>query len=374
MSSPNRAERRRQERAAAKARALYHGTAGVLADEIARDGLRVGQEGRVFLTDSRAIARSYAIWEAARQAQRGHPGRPHIGAIITVSVPMALTVEQNSYPPALPWQTRMLDGVSYFTTQPIGPDLIGPIELWEIEELLDGDTLDTVIADLMRVCRAVPRAGAIGDAAPMIARSALHNAVPDHWGLLDAIREASPNARSRWHGEKHWLGVLAAAVRILERGCRADPAVLLAFCLLHDAQRIGEGHDPRHGERAAKLADRLDGDLLHLDAGQRDRLRRALIDHDRGKTSTDETIGACWDADRLTLPRVGIAVDAALLSTVEARALLAAGGRVPDPADCDWDWALSRMYLLAASGAVTRIRYPRGDLLTTTALTAAGLG
>ena len=325
---------------------LFHGTAGVLVDDIRRDGLTVGQEGRVYMTDSRAAARSYAIWAAAEQAQLGHPA-PHTGAVFTVTA-SGLTVEQNSYPPPLPWQTTMLACVSYFTTEPITPEMIGTVDSWEIEELRDDATLDAVIREHELICRALPRADAVGNAAPTIRRNGLHKAIPDHWALLNAIRDASPNARSRWHGESHWLGVLAAAVRILERGSPADPAVLLAFCLLHDAQRRSEGRDARHGERAAAFADRLHGELLRLNPRQRDLLRRALIDHDCGLTTTDANIGAAWDADRLTLPRVGIKVDPRMLSTAEARELAGEPGAVPDAAACDWDWALSRMFVLAA--------------------------
>lgn len=350
----NRAERRRQARAAAKRRTLFHGTAAALVAEIERDGLKVGQEGRVYLTDSRAIARSYAVWETAQQLALGN-GQA-IGAVLTVTVPGPLTVERDSFPPPLPWETTMLSGVSYFTTEPITPAMIASVKRFEIEELRDEETLEAVIAEHELVCAAVPRSDAIGSAAPLIARSGLHDAIPDHWALLDAVIAASPNARSRWHGESHWLGVLAAAVRLLERGSRADPAVLLAFCVLHDSLRRSEGHDPKHGERAAAFADRLHPEHLRLSARQRELLRRALVDHDRGLTTRAVTIGACWDADRLTLPRVGITINPRMLSTAQGRQLACAPDSVPEPAACDWDWALSRMYLLASRGRAVASR------------------
>ena len=37
-----------------------------------------------------------------------------------------------------------------------------------------------------------------------------------------------------------------------------------------------------------------------------------------GLVSEDPTVGACWDADRLDLPRVGIQPDPALFSTARA--------------------------------------------------------
>lgn len=48
-------------------------------------------------------------------------------------------------------------------------------------------------------------------------------------------------------------------------------------------------------------------------------LVEALADHDRGLVTDHPTIGACWDADRLALWRVGITPDPARLCTAHAR-------------------------------------------------------
>ena len=42
--------------------------------------------------------------------------------------------------------------------------------------------------------------------------------------------------------------------------------------------------------------------------------------HDSGLTSSDPTIGACWDADRVTLRRVGVEPSAEFMSTALAKA------------------------------------------------------
>lgn len=365
MSSAARAERRRQERAAAKARTLYHGTSAVLVDQIKREGLRLGTDGRVFLTDSKAIARSYAVWEAARQAAQGatpDPDTPsgrralalggNVGAVFTVKATVPIAVEQDSYPPPLPWETTMLKGVSYFATRPIAAEHLGPVEMWSIAELDDPAQVEAVCRESILVCGALHRRDSVSPTAPMLRRSSIHKAIPDIWVFHEGVMQSSTNARSRWHGETHWRGVLAAAVRLVERGSQADPAILLAFCLLHDSRRSSEGYDPKHGERAAQLADLMhDHEILTFTDEQRATLRAALVDHDRGKTSTDPTIGACWDADRLTLGRVGITINPAMLSTAQGRALAAEPGSVPAGEACDWDWALSRMYLLAAGAA-----------------------
>ena len=49
-------------------------------------------------------------------------------------------------------------------------------------------------------------------------------------------------------------------------------------------------------------------------------LNEALRLHSEGRVSADPTIGTCWDADRLHLPRVSIVPDPAFLSTRAARA------------------------------------------------------
>jgi uncharacterized protein len=51
-------------------------------------------------------------------------------------------------------------------------------------------------------------------------------------------------------------------------------------------------------------------------------LWQAIRSHDKAQLTDDPTVGACWDADRLDLPRVGTKVDPAFLSTDEAFIIL----------------------------------------------------
>ena len=97
----------------------------------------------------------------------------------------------------------------------------------------------------------------------------------------------------------------------------ADPAVLFCFALLHDSRRLNDGHDPQHGARAAEFLAELRGEHVALSDEQADLLGFALANHTgSGPVGNDNTIGACWDADRLCLWRVGITPDPAYLSTV----------------------------------------------------------
>ena len=119
------------------------------------------------------------------------------------------------------------------------------------------------------------------------------------------------------HGPGHWARVLENA-RALDFPC--DFLVVEYFALFHDAMRLSEFADPEHGERGWKLAHKL-GVPDNLTETQATQLWLACRDHDHGYTSVIPTIGVCWDADRLDLPRVGIQPVPELLSTKAAREL-----------------------------------------------------
>jgi len=98
-----------------------------------------------------------------------------------------------------------------------------------------------------------------------------------------------------------------------------DPALIFCFDLLHDTQRENETVDPAHGPRAASFAAQLrDEGALPLEESRFRSLATALRLHSNGEVSSNRTIGTCWDADRLHLPRVGITPDPALFSTAAA--------------------------------------------------------
>ncbi|MFN8129915.1 MAG: hypothetical protein U0R70_00030 [Solirubrobacteraceae bacterium] len=140
------------------------------------------------------------------------------------------------------------------------------------------------------------------------------------------VREAG-DPGSAWHGESHWRCVAAVSARLRTRTPAADGLVCVLFALLHDSQRFDDGSDPDHGPRAAAYAASLHaGGLLPLDSRRFAVLQAAIAEHTGGAVTADPTIGTCWDADRLTLPRVGITVDPAYLSTAPAR----------DPATIAW--------------------------------------
>lgn len=121
---------------------------------------------------------------------------------------------------------------------------------------------------------------------------------------------------SELHGVDHWKRVALAGIHLAERVPDVDGLVLLLFAMIHDSQRLNDGHDPLHGPRAASFAGAFASLLAPV---QLDILVEACRDHAGGRVSSQPTIGACFDADRLNLWRVGIAPSAAFLSTAVAR-------------------------------------------------------
>lgn len=136
-----------------------------------------------------------------------------------------------------------------------------------------------------------------------LVRAVLADHVLDAWGI---------------HGLGHWARVFVNARRLAGR-TGADTRVTDLFALFHDARRQNDHHDPEHGLRGARLAVRLRGTYFELDDRAMQKLFQACALHTSGHTSGDPTIGTCWDADRLDLPRVGIPTDPARLCTEAAR-------------------------------------------------------
>ena len=138
--------------------------------------------------------------------------------------------------------------------------------------------------------------------------------------LLAAVRARSTGIGSHIHGELHWRTVGANGLWLARSLDGVDTQVVLLFALLHDTMRLNDGHDPEHGRRAAAFASALyTVELLGIAAPQLDVLVHACAEHADGTVSTDPTVGACWDADRLDLPRVGITPRPELFSTEIAR-------------------------------------------------------
>ena len=129
------------------------------------------------------------------------------------------------------------------------------------------------------------------------------------------------------HGPRHWHRVEGFGLSVAVSS-GADVRVVRLFAVFHDSCRRSESFDPGHGARGADLAMSLRGrgtSLDELDDNGMILLVRACQGHTDGDTSPDPTVGTCWDADRLDLPRALIWPDLSYLSTQGARDLLLNG-------------------------------------------------
>lgn len=138
--------------------------------------------------------------------------------------------------------------------------------------------------------------------------------------LASLVVARSTRPGSPHHGEQHWKAVAWAGLELARQLEGCDAELVLLFALLHDTQRHNESRDPEHGLRAALFAQELRAEgVLTLDDERLGILVDACTRHDKGFVSDEPTTGACWDADRLNLWRVGITPEAWGLSTRPAK-------------------------------------------------------
>ena len=168
--------------------------------------------------------------------------------------------------------------------------------------------------------------------------------------LVDVVLPRAWRPDSTIHGDEHWRCVAATGIALAPSVGDVDRTLVFCFGLLHDTRRMSDSVEPEHGERAATFAVELrDEGALLLDDARFALLAEALIYHSHSSSlvSSDPTIGTCWDADRLHLPRVSIRPRPDLLSTPAARAdaALSAAALLRSDGPPSWDALVS----LAAS-------------------------
>ncbi len=141
--------------------------------------------------------------------------------------------------------------------------------------------------------------------------------------MIELIERIRSQYRLNWngdHGWHHWARVNLHGQIIANHHClNAD--VIRLFSLFHDACRENEWDDEDHGLRGAELAASLRGKYFTLGDDDFDALYYACKHHTDGRTTSDLLVGACWDADRLDLGRVGIKPDARYMSTPAGKRL-----------------------------------------------------
>lgn len=155
-------------------------------------------------------------------------------------------------------------------------------------------------------------------ARPLCGKPEFHNYIPGA-DVDKKLRElvSGVSMRGGSHGLAHWLRVHDIGMALADATPWCDRRVVSVFAMVHDSQRLNEMTDPDHGRRASQFVIEHK-EYLELSDSQVGVLVSALDLHDEGHTSNDPTIGVCWDADRLDLPRVGILPDKKYLSTKAA--------------------------------------------------------
>ena len=110
------------------------------------------------------------------------------------------------------------------------------------------------------------------------------------------------------HGMEHWTRVERNGLLLATEDVNVN--VVRLFAYLHDHKRLSDGWDLEHGQRAAENLDNLRHTLLEgLTDEEFGMLRRACMEHTITERTGVPTIDACFDADRMDLPRVGYMPD-----------------------------------------------------------------
>jgi uncharacterized protein len=141
---------------------------------------------------------------------------------------------------------------------------------------------------------------------------------PDYPRLVRAVLDGYALRPWGTHGLSHWARVWENGLRLAET-TGADPTIVRLFAIFHDSRRLNDNQDPEHGRRGAALAAAHRARGFELSDPDFAILVTACEHHTDTDYHEDPTIGACWDADRLDLPRVGKPVNPALLSTPAAK-------------------------------------------------------
>ena len=163
---------------------------------------------------------------------------------------------------------------------------------------------------------------------------------------MDAVLPRAWRRESPWHGEAHWRCVTTTGLALGSATGSVDLVLVFCFGLLHDTRRENEAVDPEHGPRAAAFAAELrEEGALRLEDRRFASLVEALRLHSYGQVSPDPTIGTCWDADRLHLPRVLIEPDPGRFSTHAAlgEGPLTAAASLREQGAPDWETLVGRV-------------------------------
>ena len=143
----------------------------------------------------------------------------------------------------------------------------------------------------------------------------------DYQKLWEAVTAQFSMGEHSIHGPNHWRQVEKNGLLLAQR-TGADKTIIKLFAVFHDSRRENEGIDKGHGCRGAELAMEMRGIYFDLPGDKLETLLYACRYHTSKRKTPDVTIGTCWDADRLDLPRVYIQPDPRRMQTPYGRQLV----------------------------------------------------
>ena len=136
--------------------------------------------------------------------------------------------------------------------------------------------------------------------------------------IIKKIKQELQISPDSIHAESHWNQVAAFGEYIAKKE-GLNSRLIRLFAYFHDSRRYNDSFDPKHGPRAAEYIKTFKLTELCINKKEREQLIFACRYHTYEEKTEDRDILACWDSDRLDLPRVGITVDPYRLFTDTAK-------------------------------------------------------
>ena len=120
------------------------------------------------------------------------------------------------------------------------------------------------------------------------------------------------------HGPDHWARVERNGLYVAQK-TGANKIIVQLFAVFHDCMRQNDDIDPGHGRRGAEYAAQIKDELINIPQDDFDKFYYACEWHTDQVATSDITIAACWDADRLDIGRVGYILDPRYMNSEPAQ-------------------------------------------------------
>ena len=120
------------------------------------------------------------------------------------------------------------------------------------------------------------------------------------------------------HGPDHWARVERNGLYVAQK-TGANQTIVQLFAVFHDCMRWNDDIDPGHGRRGAEYAAQIKDELINIPQDDFDKFYYACEWHTDQIATSDITIAACWDADRLDIGRVGYILDPQYMNSKPAQ-------------------------------------------------------